>query len=95
MEELGQDTCWQLLREAEGILAWAVEGAKCWYESGLEKPHEVEAAKDKWREDMDQFGRFVEERCYVAETFSTRASALYERCTNRVVLRRFWRSRRF
>jgi Protein of unknown function (DUF4238) len=53
----------KLLTEAEGILAWAVEGARLWYAEGLAKPAEVEAAKDRWREDMDQLGRFIDERC--------------------------------
>ena len=53
----------KLLTEAEGVLAWAVEGARLWYAGGLAKPAEVEAAKDRWREDMDQLGRFIDEPC--------------------------------
>ena len=67
----------KLLREAEGILAWALEGAKLWYQSGLQKPPEVEAARDQWRAEMDQLGRFIEERCIVAKNLRARASALY------------------
>jgi putative DNA primase/helicase len=67
----------KLLREAEGILAWAVAGAKEWDESGLNTPPEVEAANDQWRSDMDQIGRFIEEQCTVNESFRVAASALY------------------
>jgi putative DNA primase/helicase len=67
----------KLLGEAEGILAWAVEGAGLWYAEGLGKPAEVEAAKEQWREDMDQLGRFIDERCVVGDGFRGRASALY------------------
>jgi putative DNA primase/helicase len=67
----------KLLGEAEGILAWAVEGARLWYAEGLAKPAEVEAAKDRWREDMDQLGRFIDERCVTGEGFRARAAALY------------------
>jgi putative DNA primase/helicase len=67
----------KLLSEAEGILAWAVEGSRLWYAGGLAKPVEVEAAKEKWREDMDQLGRFIEERCVVGDAFRSGATALY------------------
>ena len=67
----------KLLTEAEGVLAWAVEGARLWYAGGLAKPAEVEAAKDRWREDMDQLGRFIDERCFTGDCFRARAAALY------------------
>ena len=67
----------KLLTEAEGILAWAVEGARLWYSEGLAKPPEIEAAKDQWREDMDQLGRFIEERCITGDVLRAKAAALY------------------
>jgi putative DNA primase/helicase len=67
----------KLLHEAEGILAWGVAGAKLWYESGLNKPPEVEAARDQWRSEVDQLGRFVSECCVVADSCRVRASSLY------------------
>jgi putative DNA primase/helicase len=67
----------KLLSEAEGILAWTVEGARLWHAEGLAKPAEVEAAKDKWREDMDQLGRFIDERCVTGDGFRASAAALY------------------
>jgi putative DNA primase/helicase len=67
----------KLLQEAEGILAWAVAGAINWCKSGLMKPPEVEAAKAQWRSEVDQLGRFIEERCVVAEGLCAQASSLY------------------
>jgi putative DNA primase/helicase len=67
----------KLLREAEGIISWAVEGARLWYEFGLNKPTEVEAANAKYRSDMDKIGRFIEERCVTGEGFRVSGAALY------------------
>jgi len=67
----------RLLGEAEGILAWAVEGAKLWCESGLNKPPEVEAAKNAWHSEMDQLGRFIEDQCVIGDSLRTPASRLY------------------
>jgi putative DNA primase/helicase len=76
-EQIDKQLPAKLLTEAEGILAWAVAGAKLWHESGLNKPHEVESAKDQWRAEMDQLGRFIEERCTVGDGFTVQASAIY------------------
>ena len=66
-----------MLAEAEGIIAWAVAGAKLWHQSNLNKPPEVEAANIEWRAQMDQIGRFIEERCIVGDSFRVQASGLY------------------
>jgi putative DNA primase/helicase len=68
----------KLLAEADGILAWAVEGARLWGQQGLQKPPEVAAANDDWKAENDQLGRFIEECCVVADSFSGRARPLYE-----------------
>jgi len=77
IEKIDRDMPAKLLREAEGILAWAVAGAKLWHESGLNKPPEVEAARAQWRSEVDQLGRFIEDRCVVAENCRVQASTLY------------------
>jgi putative DNA primase/helicase len=77
-EEIDKSLPRKLLAEAEGILAWAVEGAKRWWRDGLGKPPEVAAANADWRAENDQLGRFIEECCVVAESFSGKARQLYE-----------------
>lgn len=77
-EEIDKSLPRKLLAEAEGILAWAVEGAKLWWRDGLGKPPEVVAANDDWRAENDQLGRFIEECCVVADSFSGKARQLYE-----------------
>jgi putative DNA primase/helicase len=76
-DRLDRDLPAKLLLEAEGILAWGVAGANSWYASGLQKPIEVEAAKDSWHSEADQLGRFVAECCILGENLRTSASALY------------------
>jgi hypothetical protein len=39
----------KLQKEALGILAWMVSGAREWYENKLGKPQEVSGARDEWR----------------------------------------------
>jgi putative DNA primase/helicase len=67
----------KLMAEAEGILAWAVRGAREWYERGLDKPAKVQAALDKWSKEDDQIGRFLESECIVDPQGSTGARRLY------------------
>ncbi len=68
----------KLLGEAEGILAWAAEGAQLWRQHGLQKPPEVSAAGDDWKEENDQLGRFIADCCVVADCLSGKARPLYE-----------------
>jgi len=53
----------KLKAEAEGILAWAVEGALLWQKEGLESPEEVRIATEGYRNEQDSLGRFLEEEC--------------------------------
>jgi putative DNA primase/helicase len=76
-ESIDRELPAKLLREAEGILAWAVAGAQLWHETGLNKPTEVEAAKNEWQSEMDQLGRFIAEQCITDSTLRTPASRLY------------------
>jgi putative DNA primase/helicase len=76
-DEIDKDLPAKLLAEAEGILAWMVEGARLWHSAGLGKPAEVEAAKDEWRSEMDQIGRFIEERCITGDGMRAFGSSLY------------------
>lgn len=76
-EEIDRDLQAKLLAEAEGILVWAVAGAVQWHRHGLERPDEVREAVETYRSEMDQLGRFIDERCVLGDTLSAYASALY------------------
>jgi putative DNA primase/helicase len=76
-DQVDRDFPRKLLLEAEGILAWTVMGAKLWYDSGLKKPQEIDAANEEWRSEMDQLGRFIEEACVKGDGVRARASVLY------------------
>jgi putative DNA primase/helicase len=68
----------KLLLEAEGILAWAVEGAARWYTEGLGKPSDVQQAGDAWRTQSDHIGRFIAEACIIGEYAQVKARHLYQ-----------------
>jgi putative DNA primase/helicase len=76
-DEIDKDLPKKLVSEAEGILAWAVEGTRLWCESGLIQPKEVDDAKEAYRAAMDQIGRFIEECCRMSLGSSIAASELY------------------
>lgn len=47
--------------EAEGILAWLVQGAVAYFREGLEPPREVVAVTSAYLHEQDAFGRWLEE----------------------------------
>ncbi len=51
----------KLLMEAEGILAWLVEGARRWYASGLPDSKAVAKATTVWRVEMDRLAAYLDE----------------------------------
>jgi len=53
----------KLALEAEGILAWLVEGCLEWQKNGLGTCDAVDAATREYRAENDLLGRFVAERC--------------------------------
>ena len=77
-EKIDRDLPGKLLREAEGILAWAVAGAKLWHEHGLNKPPVIESATEEWREESDWVESFIEDRCAVGDDVSAGADALFK-----------------
>jgi putative DNA primase/helicase len=50
-----------LLREAEGILAWLVVGAKRWYAEGLPESDIVNEATGAWQKELDRLAEYLGE----------------------------------
>jgi len=76
-DKIDRDLPNKLLAEAEGILAWAVEGAARWYRDGLGSPPEVVEANREWRGESDHLMRFMEEQCVHGDAFTVKAGVLY------------------
>lgn len=75
--EIDRELPSKLMLEGEGILAWICEGARRWYVEGLKRPPEVERARETWREESDQTGRFITDCCLENQSAETKASLLY------------------
>lgn len=70
----------RLRAEFEGILAWAVRGAKLWQKEGLQDKELFQYEKNAWRDQSDTVGRFFREKCHVAPlNQSILSSVLYGR----------------
>lgn len=54
-----------LRSELDGILQWAIEGLRQWWQRGLDTPDMVKQATRKYREDSDLVGRWIADRCVV------------------------------
>ena len=67
----------KLLKERDGILAWAVAGCLLWRAEGLKPPKVVVDATDEYFDEEDAIGEFIDEECQrhrqakvsVADTF--------------------------
>jgi putative DNA primase/helicase len=64
-DEIDKKLFGKLQREAEGILAWMVEGCRLWQAEGLGDPPEVTEATNVWKEESDRFSAFLNECCLV------------------------------
>lgn len=56
--------------ESEAVLAWLVEGAREWYETGLRPPPAVLEASAAYRSESDRVRQYVAERCEVGPGFA-------------------------
>jgi putative DNA primase/helicase len=69
--------------EAEGIIAWAVEGNQRRGREGLDDvPDSFQQAKLKWREKMDSVKEFLREECVVQEDLREWRTQAYEAYVN-------------
>lgn len=67
----------KLKAEADGILAWIVEGCLEWQRDGLGLPDEVKTATAGYRAEMDSIGVFFEECCLQGDRLQATAADLY------------------
>jgi len=67
----------ELMKEAEGILTWLVEGYREYQENGLVLPKAVKIKLGSYRKSMDPIGYFLEERVRSLKGATTGASDLY------------------
>jgi putative DNA primase/helicase len=67
----------KLKAEACHVLAWAIDGAVKWEESGLEIPPAVEAASADYMGDNDDLALWLEDRCVLSLDAKAPAARLY------------------
>ena len=68
----------KLTEEHPQILSWMIEGAKEWFENGLPRPAAIVNATDRYFEDQDLLGQWIEERCDVRDRAIGKAGDLYQ-----------------
>jgi putative DNA primase/helicase len=68
----------KLERELPGILAWAVRGCLDWQVHGLKLARTVETATQEYRQESDQVGRFIKDRCHLQLGERMPAKTLYD-----------------
>ncbi len=70
----------KLEAEIAGILAWGVSGAVQWFRAGkLHPPAKVTAAGQKFAEESDHVGRWIEDECEVAPDLQQDRTVLHTR----------------
>jgi putative DNA primase/helicase len=68
----------KLSAELPGILNWAVAGCQSWLRDGLKYPEKVSLATRDYRDESDQLGKFIEERCVPIPGGKVKANLLFE-----------------
>lgn len=64
--------------ELDGIAQWALEGLRHWWQRGLDTPEIVRKATKQYRDDSDQIGRWVAERCIVVSNVFLASASGYK-----------------
>jgi putative DNA primase/helicase len=67
----------KLLKEKEGILAWAVEGCLRWQSNGLGMPAAVKEATAGYRNEMDVLSQFISDTCKIGGDLLVPSKELY------------------
>jgi len=67
----------KLLKERDGILAWALEGCMQWQRMGLCPPESVQVATSEYFEAEDAMGRWIEERCVLTANAKSLTAELF------------------
>jgi len=67
----------KLLRERDGILAWALEGCLAWQKQGLSPPESVQAATEEYFEAEDLHGQWMDERAQRMSEARVATAVLY------------------
>jgi putative DNA primase/helicase len=57
----------KLLAELPGILNWAIAGCAMWKKNGLQTPSVIRAATSEYKDEEDELGEFIEDRCTIGE----------------------------
>jgi putative DNA primase/helicase len=68
----------KLRAEAEGIIAWAVQGTRRWQQERLGRVAQLDAARSEWRTQMDRLGSFRDSCCVLSSNAKAAARALYQ-----------------
>lgn len=66
LQEIDKALLEKLKGEAEGILAWMVEGCRRWRTEGLGDPPEVSQASAGWHSEMSMLREFIEDSCVIS-----------------------------
>jgi len=59
----------RLKAELQGVLTWVVEGARAWFQDGLQPPDAVLAASKDYQAEQDRVGQFISECCEIGDEF--------------------------
>lgn len=76
-QEIDKTLLERLKKEAEGILAWMVEGCRLWLRDGLGAPPEVSDASATWQAESDRFPVFLQELCVLAPSVWAPVASLW------------------
>ena len=67
----------KLIQEADGILAWIVQGAVSWYRDGLQISQTIQNESAMYRSESDLLGLFLDEKVHFESTARTLESEVF------------------